>query len=116
MRIDQNADPNANDTVTVYLDPLPAAVPSATPGVVGMVFTDLNFNTSNVALALDGSAFPNPLTTGFVANYDPIRGGTTYFDVAPAAISAVPEPKTWSFMAGVLAIFAVAARRRAARE
>lgn len=116
MRIDQNADPNANDTVTVYLDPLPALVPSDSPGVVGMVFTDLNFNTSNVVLALDGSAFPNPLTTGFVANYDPIRGGTSYFDVAPGTSSAVPEPKTWGFMAGVLAIFAVAARRRAARE
>lgn len=115
IRIDQNADPNANDTVTVYLDPIPAAVPSAKPGVVGMVFTDLNFSTSNVTMALDGSAFPNPLTTGFVANYDPIRGGTTYFDVAPATSSAVPEPATWSFMAGVLAIFAVAVRRRAAR-
>ena len=115
IRIDQNADPNANDTVTVYLDPSPAAVPSANPGVVGMVFNDLNFNTSNVTMALDGSAFPNPLTTGFVANYDPIRGGTTYFDVAPAASSAVPEP-AWSFMAGVLAMFAVAVRRRAARK
>jgi len=116
IRVDQNADPNGNDTVTVYLDPHPAAVPSASPGVPGMVFTDLNFNNSNVALALDGSAFPNPFTTGFVANYDPIRGGTTYFDVAPATASAVPEPRTWSFLAGALAILAVAVRRRAARE
>jgi hypothetical protein len=116
IRIDQNADPNANDTVTVYLDPSPAAVPSANPGVPGMVFTDLNFNTGNVTMSLDGSAFPNPLTTGFVANYDPIRGGTTYFDVAPATSSAVPEPATWGFMAGVLAIIAVAVQRRAARE
>jgi hypothetical protein len=114
IRIDQNADPNANDTVTVYLDPNPAAVPSATPGVAGIVFTDLNFNTSNVVMALDGSAFPNPLTTGFKASYDPIRGGATYFDVAPATTSAVPEPATWSFMAGALAIFAM--RRRAARD
>jgi hypothetical protein len=116
MRIDQNADPNANDTVSIYLDPIPALVPGATPGVAPMVITDQNFDTSNVPMALDGSAFPDPATTGFVANYDPIRGGTTYFDVAPGMSSAVPEPKTWSFMAGVLAIFAVAARRRAARE
>ena len=104
IRIDQNADPNANDTVTIYLDPHPAAVPGANPGVPGMVITDLNFNSSNVTIALDGSAFPNPLTTGFVANYDPIRGGTTYFDVAPATSSTVPEPATWSFMAGVFAL------------
>lgn len=52
IRIDQNADPNANDIATVYLDPIPAKV---------------------------------------------------------------PEPATWSFMAGSLAIFAVAVRRRAAR-
>jgi len=113
IRIDQNADPNASDTVTVYLDPHPAAVPGASPGVVGMVFTDLNFNTSNIAMALDGAAFPNPLTTGFVANYDPIRGGTTYFDVAPEASSVVPEPASWSLIAGVLAIIAGAVRRRA---
>ena len=116
MRFDQNADPNANDTVSIYMDPIPALVPSDNPGVAPIVITDLNFNTSNVTIALDGSAFPNPLTTGFVANYDPIRGGSTYFDVAPGTASAVPEPKTWGFMAGVLAIFAVVARRRAARQ
>jgi hypothetical protein len=116
IKIDQNADPNANDTVTVYLDPSPAAVPGANPGVVGTVFNDLKFSSTNVPLSLDGAAFPNPLTTGFVANYDPIRGGTTYFDVAPAADSAVPEPATGSLMAGVLALFAVALRRRAARD
>jgi hypothetical protein len=112
IRFDQNADPNANDIVTVYLDPDPAVVTGASPGVPGMVLTDLNFNTINVTMALQGGAFPSPLVTGFVANYDPIRGGATYFDVAPAAGSAVPEPETWSFMAGGLAIVAVAMRRR----
>jgi hypothetical protein len=118
IRVDQNADPNANDTVTVYLDPDPATVPSASPSVAGMVFTDLKFNSVNVPMELDGGAFPSPLTTGFDANFDPIRGGTTFFDVAPATTtsSPVPEPATWSLMAGVLAIFAVAARRRAARD
>jgi hypothetical protein len=113
IRFDQNIDPNANDTVTIYLNPTPALVPSATPGVPGMVLTDLNFNTTNVTIGLDGSAFPDPTTTGFRANYDPIRGGTTYFDVAPGISSAVPEPATWSLMAGGLAIFAIALRRRA---
>jgi hypothetical protein len=112
IRFDQNADPNANDTVTIYLNPIPALVPGANPGVPGMVITDLNFNTTNVTIGLDGSAFPNPSTTGFVANYDPIRGGTTYFDVAPGISSAVPEPATWSFLAGGLAFFAVAVAMR----
>ena len=116
MRIDQNADPNANDTVSIYLDPSPALVPSANPGVPFMVITDMNFNNSNVTIGLDGGAFPDPSTTGFVANYDPIRGGTTYSDVAPGISSAVPEPATWSFLAGALAILAVAVRRRAARD
>jgi hypothetical protein len=115
IRFDQNADPNANDTVTIYLNPVPALVPGANPGVPGMVITDLNFNTSNVTIGLDGSAFPDPATTGFRANYDPIRGGATYFDVAPGISSAVPEPGTRGFLAGGLAIFAVAVRRRAAR-
>ena len=59
MRIDQNVDPNANDTVTIYFDPHPAAVPSATPGVAGIVYHRQNFNTSNVQLAVNGSAFTN---------------------------------------------------------
>ena len=116
MRIDQNADPNANDTVSIYLDPDPALVPSASPGVPTFVINDLNFNTGNVAMALDGSAFPDPATTGFVANYDPIRGGATYFDVAPGISSAVPEPATSGFLAGALAILAIAVRRRTARQ
>ena len=78
MRIDQNADPNANDTVSIYLDPTPALVPSASPGVPFIVINDMNFNNSNVTIGLDGGAFPDPSTTGFLANYDPIRGGATY--------------------------------------
>jgi len=113
IRIDQNADPNANDVVTVYMDPVPALLPGANPGVPGIVFTDLNFNTSNVTLALDGAAFPDPATTGFVANFDPFRGGSTYADVAPGIVSTTPEPATWSFPAGALALFALAMRRRA---
>jgi hypothetical protein len=115
MRFDQNADPNANDTVSIYLDPDPALVPSASPGVPFIVVNDLNFNTSNVSMALDGSAFPNPATTGFIANYDPIRGGATYFDVAPGISSAVPEPSTWGFLAATFALVAIVVRRRAAR-
>ncbi len=109
LRIDLNADPNANDTITVYFNPNVATTQGASPGVPGMVFNDLNFSSGNVTLALDGSAFPSPLTTGFLANYDPIRGGTTYFDVAPAA---VPEPATWSFMAMGLAFLGAMARWR----
>ena len=113
IRIDQNADPSANDLITVYFNPDPAAVPSDNPGVVGMVIADLRFGTVNVPMALDGSAFPDPTTTGFVANFDPIRGGATYFDVAPAALTlATPEPSTWLFMTAGLAVIALTARRR----
>ena len=77
-----------------------------------MVFNDLNFSSGNVTLALDGSAFPNPLTTGFLADYDPIRGGTTYFDVAPGSGSPIPEPATWGLVATGLAFIAITARRR----
>jgi hypothetical protein len=109
LRIDLNADPTANDTITAYLNPNAATTQGASPGVPGIVFNDLNFSAGNVTLALDGSAFPSPLVTGFMANYDPIRGGTTYADVAPAA---VPEPATWSFMAVGLAFLSTMARWR----
>lgn len=62
------------------------------------MFTNLNFNSGNVTFALEGNAFPNPADTHFVANFDPIRGGTTYFDVAPARGGAVPEPASWALL------------------
>jgi hypothetical protein len=110
VRIDLNANPTLNDVVTVYFDPNTAVAEGAAPGVPGIVFNSYNFASTNVTIALDGSAFPYPPT--FVANYDPIRGGTTYFDVAPGISSAVPEPATWSFLAGGLAFFAVAVAMR----
>jgi hypothetical protein len=114
VRFDLNSDPNLNDTLTVYFDPNPAAVPGANPGVPGLVFTDHNFASSGgVTMALDGSAFPFPTT--FVANFDPIRGGTTYFDVAPASSSTTPEPATWTIVAAGLAFLGVATRRRTGR-
>jgi hypothetical protein len=112
LRIDLNSDPKANDTTTVYFNPDVATTQGANPGVPGMVFNDLNFSSGNVTLALDGSAFPNPLTTGFRANYDPIRGGTTYADVAPAVPATVPEPATWSLIAVALAFLGTTARWR----
>lgn len=115
LSIDLNPNPLLNDTVSVYFDPNTATTLGAVPGVPAMVFTDLNFASSNVLLSLEGSAFPSPTVTNFVADYDPIRGGATYFDVAPAAArTAVPEPTSWSLVASALAIFGFAMRRRKA--
>ena len=109
--------------MSVYFDRTSATTPGAAPGVPALVFSDLNFASSNITLAFEGNAFPSPSVTNFDANFDPIRGGTTYSDVAPATSSTTPEPATWSLMAGVLVAFAlvragrvVAVRRRAERE
>ncbi len=84
VSIDLNSNPTLKDKVTVYFDPNTATTQGTAPGVPGIVFGSYNFASTNVTLALDGSAFCYPPT--FVANCDPIRGGTTYFDVAPRRV------------------------------
>ena len=114
MSIDLNADPTLNDVVKVYFNPNTATTDGAAPGVAPMIFTSYNFASTRVLFALDGSAFPYPPT--FDANYDPIRGGTTYFDVAPADLSsATPEPASMVLMGGGLACLLFSRYRRARR-
>ena len=115
VEIDLNANPTLNDTVNIYFDPNPATTSGAAPGVPAITFTSYNFLSAGTTLGFDGIGASNT-PSGFVANFDPIRGGTTYYDVAPATSSTSPEPATWSFMAGGLAVLAVAVRRRATRR
>ncbi|MDP9171039.1 MAG: PEP-CTERM sorting domain-containing protein [Acidobacteriota bacterium] len=110
VKIDLNADPTLNDVVTVYFDPNTATTQGAAPGVPGIVFNSYNFASRNVTFALEGSAFPYPPT--FVANYDSIRGGTTYLDVAPGSSSATPEPSSIILMSGGLAFLLFSRYRR----
>jgi hypothetical protein len=105
VRFDLNANPAANDLVTVYFDPTPGL---SLPSVPGISTNSYNFSAGHDVLALDGNVFQ--LTA--VANYDPIRGGTSYADVSPASITPTPEPSSLTLMDTVLAICGIMIRRR----
>jgi len=108
VRFDLNANPAANDLVTVYFDPTPGL---SLPNVAGISTNSYNFSAGHDVFALDGNVFR--LTA--VANYDPIRGGTSYADVSPASITATPEPSSLTLTAAALAICVIVTRRRMRR-
>ena len=105
VRFDLNANPAANDLVTVYFDPLPG---SPVPSVAGISTNGYNFSAGSDVLRLSGGV----INLTAVANYDPIRGGTSYADVAPASVTPTPEPSSLTLMATVLAICGIMIRRR----
>ena len=105
MRFDFNADPAANDTVSIYIDP-PAG---ASPGAPVASYTSLNFSSG--AIAMDWVGYLNNFNAtpdiGSVS-LDGFSSGDSYAAVAPAA--AVPEATPAALMALGLVLVGAAAR------
>lgn len=108
MRFDFNADPAANDTVSIYMNPTSAT----NPGTLLATFADNNFNSLWTAVQWEGWSQNPGLAT---ASLDRIRGGSSYADVAPDVMAAVPEPETYAMMMAGLGIMGAVARRRRQR-
>jgi hypothetical protein len=76
VKYEFNADPNLNDTATVYFDPTPGL---AAPDVAGLTISNVNF-----ASDIDG-VFLNA-ANGAAFSLDELRTGDGYVDVAPTGV------------------------------
>jgi hypothetical protein len=111
MRFDFNADPTADDTVSIYIDPQAGAV----PGAPVATYANNNFSSLFTSIQWEGLMGDfNAVPGAGTANLDRFRSGASYADVGPAATtnpSSVPEPSSAILAALGLALLG----RRAAR-
>jgi hypothetical protein len=106
MRFDFNSDPAANDVVSIYVNP----TTTTNPGTLLATFADNNFSSAWTTIQWGGYATVNPGAA--TASLDLIRGGSSYADVAPNVIAAVPEPATYTLLMAGLCLVGAATQRR----
>ena len=106
MRFDFNADPNADDTVSLYIDPTSGAA----PGAPVATYSNNNFSSFFTSMSWGGGMNTFNATPGLGSIcLDGFRSGDSYAAVAPTA--TVPEGTSAALVALGLLLSGAATRR-----
>ena len=99
----------ANDTVSIYFDPLTGS----NPGVPAITFSDNNFSSIYTSMQWEGFVDFSSTPGLGTSSLDNFRSGSIYADIAP--VSSVPEPESYALMIFGLGLIGFVVNRKNSR-